>query len=255
MICIYKITSPSNKIYIGQSRDFERRIHFYKSVTCKSQTLLYNSLKKYGFENHKIEIIHECSIEELDNLEIYYVDLYNSFNSDNGLNLKEGGGSNAKLSDFTKRKLREINLGRKHTNKTKLKMKTSWVKRKLVPVSKETRLKLSNAMIGNKKTLGYKTKDETKRKLSLIGIGRIVKNHTIDTKNKLSKIHKGKIVSDDAKLKMKQAKNRKIINTADGVIYENCISAAAAAGYSVAAFRRLIRGERNNNTTFKIYIK
>jgi group I intron endonuclease len=254
MICIYKITSPANKIYIGQSRNFEKRMHFYKSVTCKSQTLLYNSLKKYGFENHKIEIIHECSIEELDNLEIYYIDLYNSFNSDNGLNLKEGGGSNAKLSDFTKRKLREINLGRKHTDKTKLKMKSSWIKRKLVPISKETKLKLSNAMMGNKNTLGYKTKDETKKKLSLINIGKFTKKHTEEVKLKLSKIHKGKTISADTKLKMKQAKNRKIINTLNGVIYDNCVLAAKDAGYSVAAFRKLIRGERNNNTTFKIHI-
>jgi group I intron endonuclease len=253
MICIYKITSPSNKVYIGQTRDFEKRMNFYKTATCKSQTLLYNSLKKYGFKNHKIEIIHQCSIDELDNLEIYYIDLYNSFNSPNGLNLKEGGGSNAKLSDFTKNKLRQINLGRKHNDKTKLKMVDSWKKRKLNPISNETRAKLSNAMIGNKRTLGYKTKDETKRKLSIIGIGKIGKNHTNETKNKISKIHKGKIISQETKLKMSKARNRKIIDTSNNVIYKNSVAAAKAAGYSAAAFRRIMRGEINNNTTFKIY--
>lgn len=40
MTCIYKITSPSNKIYIGQTCHFNNRFAQYKAVSCKNQTKL-----------------------------------------------------------------------------------------------------------------------------------------------------------------------------------------------------------------------
>lgn len=77
-IGIYKITSPSGKIYIGQSINIERRwIKSYKNLQCKSQTRLYNSLKKYGPENHIFEIIEECSINELIDQETKWKLYYN----------------------------------------------------------------------------------------------------------------------------------------------------------------------------------
>jgi group I intron endonuclease len=54
---IYKITSPSGKIYIGQSTNIEKRVSRYKSLSCKKQTKLYNSLRKYGWCSHIFEII------------------------------------------------------------------------------------------------------------------------------------------------------------------------------------------------------
>jgi hypothetical protein len=55
IIGIYKITSPSNKIYIGQSNNILYRWKYcYKKLNCKSQRHLYNSLMKYGFDNHVI---------------------------------------------------------------------------------------------------------------------------------------------------------------------------------------------------------
>lgn len=60
-ICgIYKITSPSGRIYIGQSEDINRRFHQYKKLNCKKQWLLYKSFVKYGVDNHIFEIIVEC---------------------------------------------------------------------------------------------------------------------------------------------------------------------------------------------------
>lgn len=72
MTGIYKITSPSNKIYIGQSINIEKRWEWYKKLYCKSQTKLYNSLKKYGSENHIFEIIEECDETELLDKETYW---------------------------------------------------------------------------------------------------------------------------------------------------------------------------------------
>ena len=85
MIGIYKITSPSGKVYIGQSTDIEKRFISYKSLKCKTQTKLFRSLKKYGYKNHIFEVIKECSIELLNELERYWQEYYNVLN--NGLNL------------------------------------------------------------------------------------------------------------------------------------------------------------------------
>ena len=73
MIGIYKITSPSKKIYIGQSRDIRKRFYLYKKYKGKTQPKLYKSFLKYGVERHMFEIIKECSVAELNDLEIYYI--------------------------------------------------------------------------------------------------------------------------------------------------------------------------------------
>ena len=43
MVGIYKITSPSGKIYIGQSWNISDRISRYKTIRCKTQGKIYNS--------------------------------------------------------------------------------------------------------------------------------------------------------------------------------------------------------------------
>ena len=65
MIGIYKITSPSGKIYIGQSINIEKRINSYKYSASIKQRKIYNSIIKYGIEYHDFTIIEECKLEEL----------------------------------------------------------------------------------------------------------------------------------------------------------------------------------------------
>lgn len=72
MIGIYKIVNPNGKLYIGQSTNIEKRWRDYKTLHCKGQTKLYNSLKKHGFENHKFEIIEECDVDILEERETYW---------------------------------------------------------------------------------------------------------------------------------------------------------------------------------------
>jgi group I intron endonuclease len=132
-ICgIYKITSPSNKIYIGQSKDIYARWRYsYQSepLRCQQQRFLFHSLKKHGHHKHKFEIIQICTAEELNTLEKYYIDLFQTFNSKFGLNIKEGG-SRPKHSEETKRLISE--------------------KAKLQTRSVTTRLKISLALRGEK---------------------------------------------------------------------------------------------------------
>lgn len=86
MVGIYKITSPSGRVYIGQSIDIDKRWKVYKKIgySVKKQTLIYRSLLKYGTESHTFEVIEECKVEELNNREGYWQDFYNSI--EKGLN-------------------------------------------------------------------------------------------------------------------------------------------------------------------------
>lgn len=92
IVCgIYKITSPSGKIYIGSSINIERRLLNYKYLQCKQQPKLFNSLKKYGPGNHHFEVIEECKVEELISREKYWVENLNSIKT--GLNLQIPGSN------------------------------------------------------------------------------------------------------------------------------------------------------------------
>jgi group I intron endonuclease len=75
IIGIYKITSPSGKIYIGQSIDFLGRKQHYKYMNSIGNIIL-NSIKKYGWENHIHDVIEECSIEQLNERETYWKQYY-----------------------------------------------------------------------------------------------------------------------------------------------------------------------------------
>ena len=83
---IYRITSPVGKIYIGQSKNFEKRFSDYRRGRCPQQRKLFNSFYKYGFSNHTIEIIEICDIEDLDCRERYWQDFYNVKDRELGLN-------------------------------------------------------------------------------------------------------------------------------------------------------------------------
>ena len=113
MIGVYKITSPTNRVYIGSSNDISNRWCSYKNLKCTSQTRLYRSLKKYGVENHVFEVLEECNIEHLLERERYYGELF-SVLSTKGLNcrLPKIEYSDNCLSKETKVKIGLANRGR-----------------------------------------------------------------------------------------------------------------------------------------------
>jgi len=108
MIAIYKIISPSNKIYVGQSTNCDNRKIYYKTLNCKGQPKLYHSLKKYGWENHIFEIIEYT--DNPDEREIYWISYYNSV--ENGLNCSLGGKGGGYKSTQTKQKISQSMKGK-----------------------------------------------------------------------------------------------------------------------------------------------
>jgi len=113
IICgIYKITSPSGKVYIGQSKNVYKRWTAYNSLNCKSQPYIYNSLRKYGVNNHKFEIIYECDEDYLLQYEEDYIYLYDSNNAEYGLNIN--CYSDLRIQELKEEKrLKEIKLNKK----------------------------------------------------------------------------------------------------------------------------------------------
>jgi len=87
---IYKISSPSGKVYVGQTiRSFEKRMQEHRDMksTCSA---VRNAIDKYGDEM-KYEIIEEnVPQEHLDEREIYWIKELNSLRPD-GYNLRTGG--------------------------------------------------------------------------------------------------------------------------------------------------------------------
>jgi len=130
---IYKITSPTNKIYIGQTWNLKKRVYQYSKIKCKTQPKLYASLKKYGWENHILKVVSELpdDIDQkiLDTYEILYWELYKSCNTEM-LNTREPG-IGGRMSEESKRLIGLKNagktpmLGKKHSEETKQKMSIS----------------------------------------------------------------------------------------------------------------------------------
>lgn len=150
MIGIYKITNPKGNVYIGQSRNLVNREKQYSNYKhSHRQVKLYNSIKKYGWDNHVFEIIEECSFEQLNIRERYWQEYFDCIN--NGLNCLYTK-TNVKPCEFskeTKEKMRIAQTGKKHSKETINKMSE---KRKGYKIDEVTKKKLSKAHLGRKKS-------------------------------------------------------------------------------------------------------
>ena len=113
---IYKISSPSGKVYIGQTiRSLKIRMQHHKSKYSEC-TLLKRAIDKYGDEM-KYEIIEDnIPQEQLDEREIYWIKELNSL-TPNGYNCDTGGSAYRNVSQETKDKMsntkRKLSLDKK----------------------------------------------------------------------------------------------------------------------------------------------
>ena len=168
MAVIYKIESPSGKIYIGQSYNFTQRLRSYKGLFCKKQVKLYNSFLKYGFSKHIITIVHELpndiSTEVLNEYEKLYYDLYLHCNV-SLLNISEPG-NNRKLSKETKDKLALTRIGKSLSKETKDKIGNANRGKKRLNITDEHRKNLSLSK------MGHEVSEETRKKLSIAKYGK-----------------------------------------------------------------------------------
>lgn len=171
---IYKITSPNGKIYIGQTMNFKRRKYYYNSGNFKQQIKLHNNVMYYKWNPcDTIEIIEEClcGVDKIliNEREKYWILYYDSFNT--GLNCNEGGHGNLghkhtdesrekmklskigiKHTEARNKKKRELRKGKKHTEESKLKM--SIIKKE--NMNDTTKNKIRIGLMGNQNGIGNK---------------------------------------------------------------------------------------------------
>lgn len=92
---IYKITNLDNgKAYVGKSTNVKKRLtdHFKSSVGIKTiaDQAVHHEIWKTGFWNWTLEVIIYCDKEQLNELEKYYINFFDTVN--NGYNKNAGGG-------------------------------------------------------------------------------------------------------------------------------------------------------------------
>ncbi|MGF9988069.1 GIY-YIG nuclease family protein [Bacillus mycoides] len=105
---IYKIENLVNgKVYIGQTvRNYKRRMYEHRRKLRNNRhdnLFLQNAWNKYEETSFSFSIITECVVNELDELEVEWISLYQEKNL--SYNLESGGSTNKKLHEQTKRKL------------------------------------------------------------------------------------------------------------------------------------------------------
>jgi group I intron endonuclease len=218
-ICgIYKITSPIGKIYIGQSVNITKRFYDYKSLqNCNEQLMLFNSFNKYGVNYHKFEIIHICEPNELNELEVNYINLYESLNKNKGLNIR-GGGDNPIMTEETKNKISKALKGKPksitaRTNMSKSKKgKPTWNKglkgvqiawNKGIKMPEQQRLNQTGI---NSFNFGKKQSEESNEKRSNSLKGR---KKTKEHLENISKALKGRVMSYEWRKKISESNKLK----------------------------------------------
>lgn len=245
---IYKITSPNNKVYIGQTIDFTQRCRKYKGNFFKGQIKLWNNCQKYSWNPlQNIEIIEHCLQSELDEREQYWILYFNShicgLNSDLGGKVRRG----FKHSDETKEKISKAKTGFKHTEETKKKISEA-----AKNISDETRRKKREASLGRSHTDETKEKigkankgnvltEEQRKKISMANIGnkkRTGKHHNNETKLKISDSKKG-----IPNLKL----SRKIICLNDGVIFNSQAEASKKLGINQSSISKVCSKQRKSH--------
>jgi len=85
-------------------------------------TPLYNAIRKYGWENLEIEILLQCKVEDVDELERLYIAKFKALDRNFGYNLDTGGVLNKKHSSSTRAKISNTNKNKSvHTFRTRTK--------------------------------------------------------------------------------------------------------------------------------------
>lgn len=184
---IYKITSPSGRVYIGQSWNIKHRWYTYRCPGFrKTQPKLYASFHKYGARNHDYTILmvlpHGTLQSVMDECEQFFIALFrdrdvsllnlayggrggrhseetrqkiglkSKGHPPNKTSYKKGHGSGLSRPTYIVDKIRASNTGKRHSEATKTIIRAKRA-RQVITHSEETREKISRANQGKKRSL------------------------------------------------------------------------------------------------------
>jgi group I intron endonuclease len=219
---IYKITNickeceglpckSYGKVYIGKSKNIENRWSIYKKYPNKKEkknNLLYMAIKKYGIENFSFEIIKLCLENHLNDLERFFIRVYYSYYKFGyGYNMTFGGDGGT--IERTKECNEKANIKRKQTMSTpEYKAKFSEImkgKRKGFIMTEESKKKISISKKGKSSAWnkGIPWSEEHKKLLKETPNLRFLgKNHSEESKKKISESLTGHIHSEETRKKI-----------------------------------------------------
>jgi len=236
IIGIYKITSPSNKIYIGQSVNVLKRWNYHKKLYTNDTPKLFLSLKKYGIENHNFEILEICKIDLLNKRERYWQEYFNSVET--GLNCvyTKTNDKSGKLSFETKKKISQSQKGKLISDECKLRLMLCNLGKKQSKETIEKRVsKLRGKNISDSQKL-FLSESRLKNNNPFFG-----KNHSEKSKSKMRD-------------KLKGPNNylyKPIINIQTGIFYDTLAEASETINWDKRKLWSHLSIYKKNNTFFR----
>lgn len=266
---IYKITSPSGRIYIGQSINVIERFKSYKRLETISQTRLHRSFLKHGVENHVFEIIEECTIKLLNERERFWQDHFDVLNGGLNCRLTTTEDKTGRFSEETRQKMSMLKKGKYAGDKNPMYGKTginNVHSKKVIDTftgiiyasAKEAaeahNLKCStlraqlNGRYTNPTSLEYYHSKSRKRDTV---------HHNYGKKHKESSLQLMSLQKKGTKNSMFGIKgednpnSRLILDTQSGIFYYGVQEAADALGLNKTTLTNYLIGRRKNKTTLK----
>ena len=95
--CIYKLTFPDGKIYVGQTKDLKKRMQLYLFCNDRKATSVTSIIRSFGIDSVDVDVLCRITgMNEVDErlclniLEIHYISEVNSLEP-NGYNTSLGG--------------------------------------------------------------------------------------------------------------------------------------------------------------------
>lgn len=164
MYCVYVHIFPNEKKYFGITK-LKPEYRWNNGKGYKKQKLVYDAIKKYGWDNIKHKILFEnLSEKEAKNKEKELIKKYKTNDAKYGYNITEGGdgASGVKLSQHVIDILIKANKGKHRSEETKRKISESSKGRIVLKESIEKRKKTMERRYPN----GYKFSEESKKKMS-----------------------------------------------------------------------------------------
>lgn len=221
---VYKHTSPSNKVYIGITKQ-KPEYRWRGGKGYRTNKHFYNAICKYGWDNFKHEILYEgLTQEEAETIEKALVLELGSTDKMRGYNVAEGGHA---LTEESRRKISKTRLS---------KGVKAWNSGKHWP--EDVRKKISTASKGNHRHTIWT--EEQKDHMRRIKLGENNPNY-------------GKPMNEKLKAKLIEINKKPVVQiTENGEIkYASAKDAGDATGITNSNITRVCKGQRDTAGGFR----
>lgn len=179
----------NGKQYVGKSQETaqKRFRQHVRDAKAGSTCHIHRAISKYGKDSFLVETVDSAvTKEELKQKEVEWVTKLDTFK--NGYNMTPGGdGHGHKHSEDTKQKLRERQIAY-FQNPDARKQAAEFGR--LAKITDEEKERRRVIMIGNQRSKG------------------MTYHHTVEAREAISRAHKGKVLSEETRLKISQRKNK-----------------------------------------------